>query len=52
MVPQYNNVFSQFDFSETEFMIGFNITRLLDAQEESLYDMILKRHPKKDGGSH
>jgi hypothetical protein len=54
MVPQYNNVFSQFNYADfstenTQFMIGFNITRLLDMKEESLYDMILKRHHKNDG---
>lgn len=59
MVPQYNNVFSQNDYTQfsaenTQFMIGFNITRLLDMQEESLYDMILKRHHKDEGegGAH
>lgn len=55
MVPQYNNVFNQFNYNDfsaenTQFMLGFNITRLLDLQEESLYDMILKRHPKKEKG--
>lgn len=59
MVPQYNNVYNSnnFDISayedgKTGYMIGFNITRLLDMQEESLYDMILKRHPKKVGAQH
>ena len=42
-VPQYNNVFNQNDFSEGEFVIGFNITRLLDMKYESLSHMLLKK---------
>ena len=46
MVPQYNHVLNQNDFSNGEFLLGFNITRLLDVQEESLYDMMFKRKKK------
>lgn len=48
IVPQYGNVFNQNDFQEWEFLIGFNITRLLDTQEESLTGMIFKRKNKKE----
>jgi hypothetical protein len=47
LVPQYNNMFNQFDYREGQFLIGFNITRLLDLQEESLKDMMFKRKAKK-----
>jgi hypothetical protein len=47
IVPQYNNVFNQNDFSEGAFLIGFNITRLLDTQEENMKDMMFKRKGKK-----
>jgi len=43
ILPQYNNVLNQNDFSSGAFLIGFNITRLLDAKEESLGDMMFKR---------
>lgn len=43
MVPQYNNVFNNNDFNDTKFLVGFNITRLIDMQEEDLGDMIFKR---------
>jgi len=48
LVPQYNNVFNQNDYNNVgNFLIGFNITRLLDVQEESLGDMMFKRKGKK-----
>jgi Membrane bound beta barrel domain (DUF5777) len=47
IVPQYNNVFNQNDYGEGQWLIGFNITRLLDAQEESLGDMMFKRKAKE-----
>lgn len=48
IVPQYNNVFNQNDYNNVgNFLIGFNITRLLDVQEESLGDMMFKRKDKK-----
>jgi hypothetical protein len=47
MVPQYNNVFNHNDFGETEFLVGFNITRLLDLQEEDMVEMMFKRYKKQ-----
>lgn len=47
MVPQYNNVLNQNDFTDGAFLIGFNITRLMDLQEENLKDMMFKRKQKK-----
>jgi len=47
MVPQYNNVFNENDYTDGAFLIGFNITRLLDMQEENLADMMFKRKAKK-----
>lgn len=46
-VPQYNNVFNANDFTDGDFLIGFNITRLLDIQEEDLGDMMFKRKNKE-----
>jgi hypothetical protein len=46
MVPQYNNVFNTHDYQNGDFLIGFNITRLLDMQEESLKEMMFKRKSK------
>jgi hypothetical protein len=46
MVPQYNNVFNQNDYSKGAFLIGFNITRLIDTQEENMKDMMFKRKAK------
>lgn len=43
LVPQYANVFNRNDYSEGHFLVGFNITRLLDMQEESLSHMLFKR---------
>ncbi len=47
LVPQYSNVFNQNDFTETEFLIGFNITRLMDMQEENLFKMMFRRKASK-----
>ena len=48
IVPQYSNVFNHNDYNNIgSFLIGFNITRLLDAQEEDLGDMMFKRKAKK-----
>ncbi|MCB9285163.1 MAG: hypothetical protein H6563_13890 [Lewinellaceae bacterium] len=55
LVPQYNNVFNQNDFSKGQFVIGFNVTRLLDMQEEDLLDMMFHRKSKmnlEEGGHH
>jgi len=47
IVPQYNNVYNQNDYNGIgNFLIGFNITRLLDMQEESLSEMMFKRKSK------
>jgi Membrane bound beta barrel domain (DUF5777) len=43
IVPQYNNVLNQNDFTDGAFLIGFNITRLLDVQEEDMGEMMFKR---------
>jgi hypothetical protein len=43
MVPQYNNVFNSNDFSYGGMLIGFNIARLIDLEEESIAEMIFKR---------
>lgn len=43
IVPQYNNVLNQNNYTDGAFLIGFNITRLLDAKEENLGDMMFKR---------
>lgn len=48
MVPQYNNVLNQNNYEDGAFLIGFNITRLLDMQEENLFDMMFKRKDKKE----
>ena len=46
IVPQYNNVFNQNDYKDYSFLIGFNVTRLLDLQEEDLLDMMFHRKSK------
>jgi len=46
MVPQYSNVLNNNNFSDKQFLIGFNITRLLDMKMESLTEMIFKRKSK------
>jgi hypothetical protein len=43
LVPQYNNFYNQNNYSEGAFLIGFNVTRLLDTQEEDLGEMMFKR---------
>lgn len=47
LVPQYNHVLNQNDWGEGDFLIGFNITRLLDSQEENMTEMMFKRKEKK-----
>jgi hypothetical protein len=47
IVPQYNNTFNQYDYQDGAFLIGFNITRLLDMQEEDMGEMMFKRKDKK-----
>ena len=46
MVPQYNNLMNTNNYTDGKFLIGFNITRLLDMKEESLKDMMFKRKRK------
>jgi hypothetical protein len=48
LVPQYANFYNQNDYTGglKGFLIGFNITRLLDTQEEDLGDMMFKRKKK------
>ncbi len=46
IVPQHNNFFNQNNYRDGAFLIGFNITRLLDVQEEDLGDMMFKRKKK------
>lgn len=46
IVPQYNNVLNNNDYSDGSFLIGFNITRLLDMKEENMGEMMLKRKHK------
>jgi hypothetical protein len=48
MVPQYNNVLNQNNYADGAFLLGFNITRLLDMQEESMKEMLFKRKHKQD----
>lgn len=47
MVPQYNNIYNYNDYLKSEFLIGFNITRLIDLEEEDMFEMIFKRKKKK-----
>mgnify|MGYP002777251166 CR=1 FL=1 len=46
IVPQYSNFYNQNNYQDGAFLIGFNITRLLDTQEEDLGDMMFKRKQK------
>jgi len=46
MVPQYNHMLNRNNYADGAFLVGFNITRLLDVQEEDLYDMMFKRKSK------
>lgn len=43
IVPQYNNFLNSNYYPDGAFLIGFNITRLLDAQEEDMGEMLFKR---------
>ena len=43
MVPQYNNFLNNNNYADGGFLLGFNITRLMDLQEENLGEMIFKR---------
>lgn len=49
IVPQYNSVYNRNNYRDgfDGFLIGFNITRLLDAKEENLGDMMFKRKQKE-----
>lgn len=47
MVPQYSHVLNQNDYTKGGFVIGFNITRLIDLQEEDMVEMMFKRKKKK-----
>lgn len=46
IVPQYSNFYNQNNYKDGAFLIGFNITRLLDTQEEDLGNMMFKRKKK------
>ena len=48
MVPQYNNMFNNNNYSDGKFLIGFNITRLIDMQEENMTEMLFKRKKKSN----
>ncbi|ERM80748.1 hypothetical protein P872_21265 [Rhodonellum psychrophilum GCM71 = DSM 17998] len=47
LVPQYNNVFNRNDPFDGRFLIGFNITRLMDLKYENLGEMMFKRKNKE-----
>jgi hypothetical protein len=47
MVPQYNHLMNRNNYEDGAFLVGFNITRLLDMQEEDLFEMMFKRKGKK-----
>lgn len=46
IVPQYNNMRNQYNWADGQFLIGFNITRLIDLQEENMGEMMFKRKNK------
>lgn len=46
MVPQYNNLLNNNNYVDGAFIIGFNITRLIDLQEEDMKEMMFKRMGK------
>lgn len=48
MVPQYNNILNNNNYQDGSFLLGFNITRLLDVQEENMSEMIFKRKKKEE----
>ncbi|MBW6498475.1 MAG: hypothetical protein K0B09_08820 [Bacteroidales bacterium] len=43
MMPQYNHFMNNNNYVDGSFLLGFNITRLMDLQEENLYEMMFKR---------
>lgn len=43
MMPQYNHFMNNNNYVDGSFLLGFNITRLMDLQEENLGEMIFKR---------
>ena len=47
MVPQYNHFLNNNNYENGAFLLGFNITRLLDIQEEDLGEMMFKRKKKQ-----
>ena len=47
MMPQYNHMFNNNNYGDGAFLLGFNITRLMDLQEESIYGMLFKRKKNK-----
>lgn len=49
ILPQHNNFYNRNNFEKGQFLLGFNITRLLDAKEENLKEMIFKekKGPKR-----
>lgn len=46
IVPQYSNFYNKNNYEDGTFLVGFNITRLLDTQEENLGEMMFKRKRK------
>jgi Membrane bound beta barrel domain (DUF5777) len=52
IVPQYGNMYNSNNPGDGEFLIGFNITRLLDLKHEDLGDMMFKRKGKKEAPKH
>lgn len=46
IVPQYSNVYNNNNYADGAFLIGFNITRLFDTQEENIGEMMFKRKDK------
>lgn len=49
MVPQYNHMLNNNNYTDGAFLLGFNITRLIDLQEENMYEMMFKRKKKSNG---
>jgi hypothetical protein len=43
LVPNYSNFYNSNDFSDGGFLVGFNITRLIDLQEEDMAEMMIKK---------
>ena len=46
IIQQHNNFYNQQNYRDGAFLIGFNITRLLDTQEENMGEMMFKRKKK------